>query len=106
MIDIEREREAERQAEGEAGSMQGARCRTRFWVSRITPSAEGSAKSLSHPGLPPRSLSSLPWKTKESDTSHIYLCLILNQCITSPRRIYKLQLSFELEGKAPNLGFV
>ena len=28
-------------AEGEAGSMQGARCGTRPWVSRITPWAEG-----------------------------------------------------------------
>ena len=52
MRDTEREREAETQAEGEAGSMQGARCRTRSWVSRITPWAEGSAKLLSHPGCP------------------------------------------------------
>ena len=37
MRDTKREREAERQAEGEAGSMQGARCRTRSWVPRITP---------------------------------------------------------------------
>ena len=47
-----REREAETQAEGEAGSMQGARCGTRPRVSRITPWAEGSAKPLSHPGIP------------------------------------------------------
>ena len=31
------EREAETQAEGGAGSMQGARCGTRSWVSRIMP---------------------------------------------------------------------
>ena len=31
----------EREAEGEAGSLQGARHRTRSWVSRITPRAEG-----------------------------------------------------------------
>ena len=37
----ERYREAETQAEGEAGSMQGAQCRTRSWNSRITPWAEG-----------------------------------------------------------------
>ena len=48
----EREREAETQAEGEAGSMQGARHGTRSRVSRITPWAEGSAKPLSHPGCP------------------------------------------------------
>ena len=37
------EREAATQAEGEAGSMQGARCGTQSWVSRITPWAEGGA---------------------------------------------------------------
>ena len=46
----EREREAEIQAEGEAGSMQGARCGTQFWVSRITSWAEAGAKPLSLPG--------------------------------------------------------
>ena len=40
------EREAETQAEGEAGSIQGARCGTRSRVSRIMPWAEGSAKPL------------------------------------------------------------
>ena len=42
------QREAETQAEGEAGSMQGARCGTWSWVSRIMPWAEGGAKPLSH----------------------------------------------------------
>ena len=46
------EREAETQAEGEAGSMQGAQRGTQFWVSRITPWAEGGAKPLSHQGCP------------------------------------------------------
>ena len=46
------EREAETQAEGTAGSMQGARRRTRSEVSRIMPWAEGSAKQLSHLGCP------------------------------------------------------
>ena len=43
MRDPEKEREigTEIQAEGEAGSMQGARSRTRSQVSRITPWAEG-----------------------------------------------------------------
>ena len=45
-----REREAETQAEGEAGSMQGAQRGTRSQVSRIMPWAEGGAKPLSHPG--------------------------------------------------------
>ena len=49
---IQREREAESQAEGEAGPMQGARCGTRSWVSRITPRAAGGAKPLRHWGCP------------------------------------------------------
>ena len=46
------EKEAETQAEGEAGSMQGAGCGTRSQVSRITPWAEGGAKLLGHQGCP------------------------------------------------------
>ena len=42
------DREAETQAEGEAGSMQGAQHGTRSRVSRITLWAEGGAKLLSH----------------------------------------------------------
>ena len=52
MRDTEREREAETLAEGEAGSMQEARCGTRSRISGITPWAEGGAKLLSHPGCP------------------------------------------------------
>ena len=48
----ENEREAETQAEGEAGSMQEARCGTRSRVSRITPRAAGGAKPLRHQGYP------------------------------------------------------
>ena len=51
----ETQREAETQAEGEAGSMQGPRCGTRSRVSRITPQAKGGAKLLSHWGCP------IPW---------------------------------------------
>ena len=54
MKDTERERgrEAETQAEGEAGSMRRARRRTRSQVSRITPWAEGGAKPLGHQDCP------------------------------------------------------
>ena len=45
-----REREAETQAEGEAGSTQGAQCETPSQVSRMRPWAEGGAKPLSYPG--------------------------------------------------------
>ena len=48
----ESEREAETQAEGEAGSMQEARRGTRSLVSRITPRAAGGAKPLRHQGYP------------------------------------------------------
>ena len=47
MKDTEREGEAETQAEGEAGFMQGARHGTQSQDSRIMPWAEGGAKPLS-----------------------------------------------------------
>ena len=43
-----RDRDAEKQTEGEAGSMQGAECGTRSWDS----SPKAGAKPLSHPGIP------------------------------------------------------
>ena len=52
MRDMRREREAEIQAEGEAGSMQGAQHGTQYQVSRIMPWAEDGAKPLSHLGCP------------------------------------------------------
>ena len=51
------DRKAETQAEGEAGSLQGARCGTQSQVSRITPWAKGSDKPLSHPGCPQKDIS-------------------------------------------------
>ena len=50
MRDTEREREAETQAEGEEGALQGARCGTRSRDPRVMPWAKGGAKPLSHPG--------------------------------------------------------
>ena len=47
-----REREAKTQAEGEAGSMQGAQCRTRSRDSRITPWAEGRYSTFEPPTHP------------------------------------------------------
>ena len=46
------QREAETRAEGEAGSMQGARHGAGSRVSRIRPWAAGGAKPLSHWGCP------------------------------------------------------
>ena len=48
----DREREAETQAEGEAGSTQGAPCGTRSQVSRVRLQAEGCAKPLGRRGCP------------------------------------------------------
>ena len=50
MRDTEHKREAQTQAEGEAGSMQGARRGTQSQVFRITTWAEGGTKPLSHLG--------------------------------------------------------
>ena len=49
MRDIERERE--RQAEGEAGSMQGARCATGSRDSKIMPWAKGRSQTAEPPGV-------------------------------------------------------
>ena len=47
------ERKAETQAEGEAAdSMQGARCRTRFWKSGIRPGAKGRRSTAEPPRHP------------------------------------------------------
>ena len=51
------QREAETQAEGEAGLIQGAGHGSRSQVSRITPRAKGGAKPLSHLGCPKLRLS-------------------------------------------------
>ena len=52
MIDTEREREAETQAEGEAGSMPGARHGTRSQDSRIAPWAKGRGETAEPPRDP------------------------------------------------------
>ena len=90
----DRERGAETQAEGEAGSMQGAQHGTRSQVSRIRPWAEGSAKPLSHPGCPGARffscLSSPPRSSSHSKSPQIFpyiSCshsdLILTSCVFS-----------------------
>ena len=48
----DKEREAETQAEGEAGSMQGARCETLSGNSRIRPWAEGRCLNTEPPRRP------------------------------------------------------
>ena len=48
----ETQRERETETEGEAGSMQGARCGTRSWVPRVRPWAEGKHPTVSHLGIP------------------------------------------------------
>ena len=69
------EREAETQAEGEAGSMQGAQCGTRSQDPRIPPWAEGGAKLLGYLACPKSiflsSLSEL--MDKSCFSTHVYL---------------------------------
>ena len=47
-------REAETQAEGEAGSSQGARCGARSWTPGSQPELKADAQLLSHAGVPPK----------------------------------------------------
>ena len=47
-----REREAETQAEGEAGSLHRAQCETRSWDLGSRPEPNTDAQPLSHPGAP------------------------------------------------------
>ena len=56
MYSWETEREAEIQAEGEAGSMQGGRCGTWSWDSRITPWVKGSRSTAKPPRRPRKPL--------------------------------------------------
>ena len=69
------QREPETQAEGEAGSLQGAQCGTRSQDPRMTPWAKADIPLLSHPGAP-RSLSSTPSLPLQPcrKQSHYWLC--------------------------------
>ena len=52
------EREAETQAEGEVGSLQGAGCETRSWTRDHNLSQrQVGGQPLSHPGIPKRQFS-------------------------------------------------
>ena len=46
------EREVETQAEGEAGSLLGAQCGTRFGILGSCPEPKANAQPLSHTGIP------------------------------------------------------
>ena len=61
-----------RDAEREAGSMQGARCGTRSRVSRIMPLAEGGAKPLSHQGCPVRRFKLIFFREQERECVHTH----------------------------------
>ena len=62
-------RDTEREAKGEAGSMQGAHGRTGSRDSKIRPWAKGGAKPLSHPGCPPISFLRVMLVCKDPSTS-------------------------------------
>ena len=70
----ETQREAETQAEGEAGSTQGAWYGTRSGVSRIIPQAEGGDNLMGHQGRP------CPW---EVSSQILYFCSSVNLVILS-----------------------
>ena len=76
------EREAETLAEGEAGSMQGARCRTRSWDSGITHSAEGRHSTAEPPRRPNNFLIenfiSLSAKAAQYLIGNVFLCVFVH----------------------------
>ena len=45
------QKEAETQAEGEAGSLQGAQCKTQSWTPGSCPEPKADAQPLSHSGI-------------------------------------------------------
>ena len=71
----ETQREEETQAEGEAGSMQGARCETWSWDSRITSWAEGRRSTAEPPKDPINFLLDVSWDLVHS-LPHKYLLFI------------------------------
>ena len=60
MKDTQRKRGTETQAEGEAGSSQGAQCGTQSWIPGSWPELKTDAQPLSHPGVPQRNTSKTP----------------------------------------------
>ena len=73
------QREAETQAEGEAGSLQGAQCRTWSQDSRITLGAKGR-----------RSTTEPPWRP-EIISSKLSSITLLYECLWTSRRPYSCQ---------------
>ena len=71
-------RDTQREAEGEAGSTQGAQCGTRSWVSKIRPWAEGRCQTAE----PPRDPTMLflcgcfLFSLVTNDVKHPFVCLL------------------------------
>ena len=51
-LETQKEREAETQAEGEEGFLQGAQCGTLSQILGTGPGPKADAQPLSHPGIP------------------------------------------------------
>ena len=74
----ETQRERQRQAEGEAGSMQGAQCGLNPGSPRSCPGPKAGAKPPSHPGIPEGShfngLMCMPWYVWALENHMLLLC--------------------------------
>ena len=94
MIDTQREREPETQAEGEAGPMQGAR-RDQSRVSRTTPWAEGRHQTAE----PPRD----PWHNWALNPSSVFSAWFSSEAVNHPKTIlsakgFKSSRNLSLDG--------
>ena len=69
-------RDTETQAEGEAGSLWGARCGTRSWNPRITPWAEGRCSTTESPGSPSKTVEGNQMHTKSAEEEEIISVLV------------------------------
>ena len=100
MRDTDREREAETQAEGEAGSPREARCGTQFWILGSGPEPKADTQLLSHPGIP---------------IMYLFKCqvFVIHLCVNVPNKnslnpyewnpVFPISIVLSMESCLPNL---
>ena len=86
-------KEAETQAEGEAGSMQEPRCGTQSWILGSRPEPKADAQLLIHPDIPQ------PKVLIVSKTEYVLIHLLILKCIIfifiySPLGLFIISLLF------------